>query len=549
MSDEVKLLDQAYRVKIIQEIKSDENIQRKVDSFKKMNMQNDNFYEYVKEYLESKLDAETVKELHVFANVNLQKRISNAEAGVYKREPLREFYIDDDKIEDMHPIYDNMDVDTILKIANESYKYQDQCTIQVYPEDGCLKPRVMLPHHLDAIPEEKNPERAMGYVISNFDNVARDKIRREPNRTGFSQGDKYRDRVNQAIADYDDSQQHEKDERYYWWSKSFNFVTNGKGEVLDKEFHEPTGLEYLNEDGSPVLDENILSPLFEYQVLPFIDVASKKDFEYWVRSGNSLYDATIMYNTILTSEFQTVEMQGHAQPYYKGDANHLPENMRIGVDKMIFIPVDPENEVNSEFGFANPGSDLAGIREFRESYLNAFLTSRGLDTSIVSGSPNTEGATSGVDRLLQMIEKFESSTEDFALFRKVERQLCTIIAAYIKHYYGERRDGELVLKEDYQINIPDPMAVKCAVEFTEPQMIQSEMEKLDILEKELDLRVTSRVHYLVEEKGLTQEQALEKIAEIDQFELGMISNTTLEVEEDNEDSQEDSESEEGSSEV
>ncbi len=522
---ETKLLDPAFRKKILDEIRADENIQRKVDSYKKMNMQNDNFYEYVKEALESKLDADTVEELYVFANVNLQKRISNAEAKIYVREPKRKFYKDNVEVDGVNAIYNDMDIDTVLKRANEAYKYQEQCAIQIYPEDKCLKSRVLLPHHYDVIPDEKNPEKAMCYIISSFDNVSRDKIRREPNRTGFSQGDKYRDRVNQTIADFDDSEvANKKQEKYYVWSNSFNFVMNGLGEILDKETFEETKVEYLNEDGAPILDDNILSPLFEYQCLPFIDVAAAKDFEFWVRSGNSLYDATLTYNTILTSEFQTVEMQGHAQAYYKGDANHMPENIRIGVDKMIFLPVDSENEVNSEFGFANPGSDLNGIREFRESYLNAFLTSRGLDTSIVSGSPTTESATSGVDRLLQMIENFQSSSEDFSLFRRVEEKMCKIIMAFMAHYYGERVNGELVLDEKYQINVIDPMGVDLNVEFTEPQMIQSEMEKLDILEKELDLRVTSRVHYLMDEKGLTEEQAINKIQEIDNYELGMMFN-------------------------
>ena len=55
---EQKLLDISYRKKVIEEIKGDENQQRKINSYKKMNVQNDNFYQYVKEYLESKLDAE-----------------------------------------------------------------------------------------------------------------------------------------------------------------------------------------------------------------------------------------------------------------------------------------------------------------------------------------------------------------------------------------------------------------------------------------------------------------------------------------------------------
>lgn len=515
---EEKLLDNEFRKKIINEIKSDENTQRKIDSYKKMNMQNDNFFQYVKEYLESKLDAETVNEMHIFSNVNLQRRVSKNEASIYKREPERKFYLNDNEIEDMEKVYKQMDIDTCLRHANEVYKYQEQCAIQVYPQDGCLKSRVLLPHHYDVIPMEDNPEQAMCYIISNFNNTNRDKIRREDrqNVTGYSQGDKYRDSINQTIADYDDAEL--KKERYYVWSQSYNFVMNGKGEILDKELDEPIGYEIIANDGSVLFDENILSPLFEYECLPFIDVASKKDFEFWVRSGNSLYDACLMYNVILSSEFKTVEMQGAAQPYFKGDVNHLPKNMRIGVDRMIFIPVDPENQVNSEFGFANPGSDLGGIREFRESYLKSFLSSRGLDSNIISGDSTMDSASSGVEKLLQMIDKFDASLEDFSLFRSVESKLGKIIAAWLKSLYLVRDNGELILDEDYQVNITDPKQVKCNVEYGKPEMIKTEKEELEIFAQEQDLGLNSRVHYLMENKGMSKEEAIARIQEIDEFE-------------------------------
>jgi hypothetical protein len=474
-------------------------------------MQSDNFYQYVKEYLESKLDPETVKELHIFSDVNLQKRISKSESGIYKNPPQRTFTINDQAVDEFKDIYDKMNINTVLRRANEAYKYQDQCAIQIYPDMGKLCARVLLPNHYDVIPNEKNPEIADAYIISNFDNTDQDKIRREDEKTGFSQGDKYRDGVNQSIGDWDDPKL--KDERFYFWSKDYHFVMNGKGEILDKETMEP-----INYQPEP-FDVNVISPIIEHQCLPFIDVSSAKDFEYWVRSGDVLYNATIKYNVILTSEFQTVEMQGHAQPYYKGDAEHMPENVRIGVDKMIFIPVNPNNEVNSEFGFANPGSDLSGIREFRESFLKTFLSSRGLDVSIISGESSMQKASSGVEKMLQMIEKFEASQEDFSLFKGVENELIGITACWIKSLYGERIDGELILGEDYQINIADPRDVYANVEFEKPQMIKTEMECLEVAEKEIEMGVSSRVHYLMDHKGMSEDEAIEHIKKVDEYEL------------------------------
>jgi hypothetical protein len=506
-----ELLDQNYRVKIIREIKSDENIQRKVSSYKKQNMQEDNFYQYVKEYLESKLDALTVKELSIFSNINLQRRVSKSEASLYKNPPSRTVSVNGSEIPEFEEMYSKMSINTLLRRANEAYKYQGQCAIQVYPSKNKLMTRVLLPHHFDVIPDELNPEEPAAYIISNFDNTDRDRLRKENGRTGASQGDKYKDGVNQAISDYDDQQS--RKERYYVWSKTHNFVMNGKGEILDKET-ESKVLEIIEEDSS-----EIISPVAEYDCLPFIDVSTGKNFEFWVRGYDSLFEATIIYNVILTSEFQTVEMQGHAQPYYKGDAEHMPENIRIGVDKLIFIPINPQNPVQAEFGFANPGSDLAGIREFRESFLAAFLTSRGLDTSIVSGNPQTTTASSGVEKLLQMVEKYEASQEDISLFNTVEESLLKIISCFVNSFKSERINGELLLEESFQIALPDDVSeLSLNLQYSKPEMIKTEMELLDIAQKELEMGLMSKVHILMNLKNMTEEEAVKHLQKVEQFE-------------------------------
>ncbi|MCB1712946.1 MAG: hypothetical protein KDH96_10870, partial [Candidatus Riesia sp.] len=269
---EEKLLSHSFRKQIIKEIKSDENIQRKIVSYKKMRMQQDDFWHYVKEELERKLQAKTVDEMHIFANVNLQKRISRSEAAIYKKNPERIFYVGDTEIPEFKELYKDIGVNTILKKANIAYKYLGQCALQIFPQMGCLHVRLLLPHHYDVIPYPDNPEKAMAYVISNFDNAIRDRVRKDGKYTGHSQGEQYRDLTNQNIGDADD--QILAKEKYYVWSESFNYVMNGKGEILSKEDESLVFKDdFLNEQGAPVLDDNILSPLFEYNCLPFIDIA------------------------------------------------------------------------------------------------------------------------------------------------------------------------------------------------------------------------------------------------------------------------------------
>lgn len=505
---EEQILDQSYRKKIIAEIKSNENVQRKIKSYKKHNMQQDNFYQYVKEHLETKLDPQTVCEMDIFASVNLQKRISTAQGAIYRCEPTRKFFNElGDEIEGLDDIYSDIDIDTKFRRANVDYKYQEQCKIQYYVEDQKINARILLPYQYDVVPYPNNPEKELFTIISNFDNTDRDRIRREDdNNNGFSQGDTYRDGVNQTIADYDD-QELEK-ERYYWWSKTYNIVTNGRGEILDKLTEELLEGE--------VEDKDVLSPLVEYNITPFVEVSGPKNFEYWCRSGDVLFDTTIMYNVILTSEKEVVDLQGHSQAYYKGDVENMPKHIRVGPSKIVFLPINPNQPVDAEFGFANPGSDLQGIKEFRESFLRAFLTSIGLDVSVVSGDSSVQTASSGVEKMLQMIEKFEASQDDISLFRHVEDNSLKVICALTKAYQGQRVDNIPLLSDKYQIPLPEE--VELSVEFNKPEMKLTYDEKIETATKEIEAGLSSRVHAVMDLKGLTKEQAIEYIKEVDEFE-------------------------------
>lgn len=505
---EEQLLDQSYRKKIIAEIKADENVQRKVKSYKKHNMQQDNFYQYVKEHLECKLDPETVRELDIFHSINLQKRVSTAQGAIYRRPPKRAVFANDKHLEFMNDVYEDIDINTKMRQANVSYKYQDQCRIQYYVEDQKIKARVLLPYQYDIISDPSNPEKAMATVISNFDNTSRDRIRQEYKNNGFSQGETYRDSVNQDIADYDD--QSLAKERFYFWSDSYNFITNGRGEIVSKVTDEVIEGE--------IEEVEVLSPLHEYQIQPFVEVSGPKNFEYWCRTGDVLFDTTVMYNVILTYEKHVVDMQGHAQAYYKGDEENMPQSLRVGVDKLLFIPVNADRPVNAEFGFANPGSDLAGIKEFRESFLKSFLSSIGLDTSVISGDSSVQNATSGVEKMLQMIEKFETSQDDLSLFKHVEMESLDVIAAYMKAYAGQTIDGVPLLSNVYQERLPEIDELKLRLEYSKPEMVLTHAERIDIAVKEIEAGLNSRVHAIMELKGLSKEEAVQFIEEVDEFE-------------------------------
>lgn len=489
------------RKTLIEEIKNNENVQRKIVSYKKWRMQNDDFYQYVYEYLKDMYSHEVVKEMAVFHEINLQRRISKEEASIYTHPAKREI-----ENEVMQNVYRDLYADEKLRMTNEAYKYLEQCTIKVVPKNGCFKLQLLLPHQFDVLNDKQDPTKVKAYIISNFDNTTRDRVRRSNDRTGFSQGDAYRDLVNQNIADPDDPKL--KNERYYVWTDDFNFVMNGKGDLLYKD------TEVIIENQEDI-EANVISPLREYQMMPFIDVAPTRDFEYWVRSGDSLFDATIKYNVITTSEFSSVELQGFSQSFFRAEAEIIPEKMIVGKHRCLKIPVIPGSTITPEFGFASPSPDLTGSREFRESFLAAFLSSRGLDISVVNGRGDVQKASSGIERLLQMIEKFEASLDDFSTFKRVEHELYKLLFFYTKALQNVTdTNGNPILKSDYQGQLGEYEPDDFYVEFHRPQAIKTKMQELEEFEKELDLGLTSKIYYLMEKYDLSEEDAKEYLVKI-----------------------------------
>ena len=252
---------------------------------------------------------------------------------------------------------------------------------------------------------------------------------------------------------------------------------------------------------------NFISPLAQSKIMPFIDIASEKEYQYFIDQGSALYDATILYNTMLTEEQEVVTMQGQAQAYYRGDSEHMPQDLRVGTRKIIFLPVDKNNPINSEFNFVSPQANLADIRQFRESYLATFLSSRGIDSSSITSSGGETNPTD-TSRLIKMIEKFEASQEDMDIFECAESEVYEVIKAWQTALVTSD-----LLDTKYKTSIPTDS--KIMVEYVKPTGMQTDSEKMDLIERKMERGLASRVDALMQLENIDAEQARKRIKEID----------------------------------
>lgn len=460
----VNYLNELVTKKLADEIGGAENVERKNISLKQFEVYMDRMLPYVKYYLEQFYNEEDIKSVPVISSINLARRITNQEASIYNCPPERTFIgVSEDQAKVLKQIYADMEVDAMMKKSNVYYKLQSQNNIQVLPIKGKLRMRVLLNHHFDVVPDSNMPEVADAYILSGYD-----KAIRLPMLNEISDGE------NQVIAEVDDYKQGLQ--LYSLWSDDFNFIFNSFGKIISVETANPIGIK------------------------PFIDVAPAKDFEFFVRQGSSVTDFTIQFNAALTDMSQIVRMQGFAQAYMIASEDMMPVSLKVGPMIAIKMPVNPNQpEVRPEFGFAQPSADISGSMGYLESLIALFLSSRGIDPKSVTTKGDASTYTSGMERLLAMIEKFEASRTDFAIYENAEKKLFDIVKAYVNTYAGT---------DVLQYSIA-PISESAAVEikFEEPEMVETEMDKLTEIEKKLDLGLISKVEAIAEDRDIPVEEA------------------------------------------
>jgi len=495
------ILDQNYRLQVIQDIEGDDNRRRKEESLKRWEIFNDRMEEYVYNILRKELSAETVNSMRVISSINLCNRIINEQSSIYNKRPKRQLLESDEKTDELiSNIYKAGRFNTALKQANIAFNLQDQASIQIIPKDGKLKIKVLQPHHFDTIPSEVDPTRADVYILSQFDKDALfDLVDNSNNITPQPSATNYRDNsgVNTKVADAEDW----KSRRgfYVWWSNEFHFMTNAKGAILNPLTLKPFEGEF---DA-----ESILNPIGK---MPFVDVKEDTQDEYWQRFGNSTVDFTLEMAIILSDVAEVNRLQGYAQPIIS--AVEPPVDMKIGPNTVMFLKksknADPGEQ--PDFKFASPNPDLSGSIEMVRTFLSMFLTSKGLDPGVVSADGTSTRFTSGIDRLLSNIEKFEASIDDFELFQWVELEIFNLIKLWLEALSGVTAGGLMP-----ELSGIIPSDVKMDIEFVEPGTQLSQADTDDSVIKRLDNGLISRVEAIMELRGIDESQARDVMDQIE----------------------------------
>jgi hypothetical protein len=498
------VLNPDVRKAILNEILTEENLRRKEESLRRLEIYKQNQKRFIMQALVNEFSVKTVRNMRTLTSMNMTKRIIDQKASIYREPPERTFFrytkleLTEDEIQQCKNIYDVGRFNVNFKTANRMFKLQsDQIHLQVIPQEDKIALRVLMPHHLDVVPSETNPDVGEVYITSVMD---RSRLLRNiyNDVQGWMLGD-YRDMTDQKIADPDDEQS-KANQRFVWWTKEYNFATNGHGEIV-------------NDENAPIdtaREEELKNPI---NMIPFVDVSSAKDYEYWMRAGSSVCDFAIEMGVMLSDMSNTMRLNGHIQGVIYSEKQ--PGTIAVGPNVFIHIPLDPDKPVQPRLEMLSPTAQIQEQMQTLESLIQLLIAQEGLDAKSMIGTNGGATYSSAIERLLALIEKFEASRDDIDAFSAAESQVFDIAKAWSNSLVNTF-DEDLMptLAPDLNITtIPDDTRV--TVSYAKPEEMKSEKDKVDLAILQLGEGLITKAEAIAMIRDIPVEQAKQIAEEMD----------------------------------
>lgn len=450
------------RKHIIAGLFSDENIQRKEESLRVFKFYKNNHKDYMINCLCEEYGGDRKKVLsnrNIFS-VNITKKIVDATSTVYLDEPERTLIDANEQQEELvAKAYDLSGADKALKKSNKYLSLDHQAIIKVTPVDGVPTARVLPKHMYDVVVSPEDCETAIANITM--------RLKPEAKKSHIE-------------LNIDNAE----DYIYTWWTDEYNFETDADGTVIGEAVVNPIGM------------------------MPFIEVSKDKDLEYWVNEGSSIIEFSKEFLLCLCDVANIAKLQGFAQAVLASESK--PQDLEIGPNNYIHLQLNENSAVQPSFSFASPNPDLNASLSFLEKMLSMFLTSINVDPSTVSSTGQAQRFSSGIDRFLAGVERYEASRDTIALFDSVEQKMFKIIVKWLNALQGT--DGFSPELQGPQIGED----VSVSVKFAEPQLVQTEKERCEIITTKLNAGLITKAEAVAKDRGIDIEAAKLVVEEIAQ---------------------------------
>jgi hypothetical protein len=460
------MLSLEYASKIISEIESTPNQERKRNAYKSYEIREGLLAKYVTARLAEMFPKSYMN--YSVADYSILKKIVQKKAKAYKEAPIRSLENEADTQEYQELLKDNCfntamkEIDTLL---NE-HKY---CALAVFPYFETSMDEVtekligydfipMAPYMYDVVKNQKGETEV--FVLSYPDQTIT--IGSNPNL----------DIAQSSSANEGDVRS------YVFWTEKEHRVFKAKGRGKDLTIWEEV----------IIGNENGVNP---YGEIPIIDLPFSYDPNYPVPSP--LGRQTIELNALLSVYLQSGSMQV-GQMVLKYPSDQSIETVTSGIFTGMKLPQsknpdDPETTAE----YISPNPDLAGHKESIMTFMNMILDEQGIQGNQVI-NPN-ETFSSGVDRMLASADVQQIIEENQEKYLDLEHEVFELVKKI-----NEKLGGYKYTSSDL------------TVKFQKPKMMISDSEKLDNLKKKKDLGIFDNWELLIDyNPNLSEQEARAKL--------------------------------------
>ncbi len=512
IQSESEILDPRVRKQIIEEILAPENQERKNEAFKRYECYKDLTKNWVVQELLKTFSQDTVTQMgYAIANVSLVKKVINKLARVYSNGVTREIVGNEEATDSLKELSKVLELNDKFKKTNRYLRLQNNVQMYLKPvplSNGkyTVKPEILQPYLYDVVEDFYDRTKMLCLVISDYEknlvnyttsDVSSAGVRRQT--TTYKMGDG----KDQVIADSpsDATISGSEHKQFIWWTDSFHFTTDSKGNILSST-------------------DELENPIRQ---IPSVDFNLDQDNQYWSIGGSDLIDAGILINSMLTQVNNIGVVQGYGQMWMKG--KKLPTNVVVGPNKIIRMEYE-EGEPVPDLGFAQADPKLQELMEAIQMYTALTLTTNNLSTSGVSTQLSGSATfPSGIAMLIDKAESQEDVKDQQELFVNKEQKVWDIIKKWMDVYSTRN------LLDESLLSSPIPDAAEISVSFPQANIIQTEKEKLEVIEKRKDLGLNTMIELMmIDNPSLTKEQAAEKLIEITKEKIEKLASAIVSTE-------------------
>lgn len=490
--------------KILGEIVSNPEVVRKAQAKRRHDMYKDDGTKFLIEQILSEFGSDALPEMRL-APLNVLSKIVKKKSVIYRTPPIRKTSSGDadQKLVDFYVT--ELEIDSGMMKGNRFYNLFSNTGLYCWPgcvnKDGVvdfLKFMVLPPYLYSMVPDEFDPTLIRKIVMSEFTEyasvISQAYQKSATGAQGFSRNPGLK-LPGSLVDSAQPSMPADPNRKFIWWTDDEHFTTNTRGEkiLLSDQSYQDNNTQFLNSAG----------------ILPIVNLAKDRDCETWSTQGADLFDSCLAFAIGWTDLLTVAKHQGFAQPVITSPER--PEEIQVGVNRVLWLKQDPESNTAPTFGFASAGSPLNEYKDVLMDFLGLILTSNDLNPGAVSGNRQSSDMSSGFSRLIEMSDALEAIEADKPVLRDAEMNLWEVIKAWHNDMY-ERG----VLRADAKALGRFSDKFELSIQYRDIRPIESETERITAAKAYLDMGIATKQMALKKlQPDLSDEQADKILKEVE----------------------------------